>query len=163
LCAQCNHKIAEKVGIEDPRNLLGYRIIAKYLESVADYLEIAAKHILRLIELSNNLDKSTIKDLHQMGEEALNIYSSAFESLITNELKKANSSIEKKEKFELENEKILGKILEKNVKIKVAVAIASISQVFERISDCGASIAHVTINRYLEKPSKMVLYSNVNN
>ncbi|MGP3667311.1 MAG: PhoU domain-containing protein [Candidatus Bathyarchaeota archaeon] len=160
LCAQLNHNIAEKIGIEDPRNLLGYRVISKCLESVADYLEIAAKHILKLVDgHGSNLDKSIVKDLHQMGEKALGIYTDAFESLITNELKKASNSIEKKKKFEFENEKFLGKILETNIETKVAVSIACISQVFERISDYGASIAHITVNRYLEKPSKIVLYS----
>ena len=158
VAAQNDHKIAEKAGVEDPRNLLGYRIVAKYLESTADYLEIVAEHILRLIGLSKRLDESIVKDLHQMGEKALGVYSDAFESLITDDLKKANKSIEKKEKLENEGEKIICKVLGRSMKTEVATHIACISRVFERISDDGASIAHVTINRYVEKLSKMVFH-----
>lgn len=157
MAAQNDHKIAEKTGVDDPRNLLGYRIVAKYLESTADYLEIVAEHILKLIGLKK-LDESIVKDLHQMGEKALNVYSDAFESLITDDLKKANGSIEKKEKIENEGEKIISKILGRNMKTEVATHIACISRVFERISDYGASIAHVTINRYVEKPSKIIFH-----
>ncbi|MHC1564402.1 MAG: hypothetical protein ACXQTF_03630, partial [Candidatus Hecatellaceae archaeon] len=105
IVAHRNPKIAEKIGVQEHRHLIGYRVIIKYLEAVADHLEEVARHLLTLIKLKAKPGKPTVKRLHLIGEKSLEIFSNAFESLITNSLRKAHKTVEEKEAFESEEEK----------------------------------------------------------
>ena len=156
IIAHRNPKIAEKIGVQELRHLIGYRIIIKYLEAVGDHLEEVARHLLTLTRLKARPSKPTVKRLHLIGEKSLEIFSNAFESLITNSLRKAHQTVEEKEAFESEEEKIFGEILGETREPEVAVHLGIVSNAFRRISDYGASIAHMTINMYLDRPSRLV-------
>jgi phosphate uptake regulator len=155
--SQRDMKIAERIGVHEPVYLLGYRVIIKYLESVADHLESAASYLLALIKLYKKRDEKALRAVHHIGESALRILSDAFESLVMEDLKKADKAIKEKEKLEEEEGQIVSRILSKIENPQVAAYVRGISRDFYLISDYGASIAHVAINMYVGKPSKIIM------
>lgn len=154
--AQTDPDIAEKVGVDDPRHLSEYKVIIGLLEDVADHLENVAKHFLTLTKLNIKPSKKIIEDLHQIGEISLGIFSGAFESIITDDLKKASKLIEDSNRFEGEEEKIVSRIIKETRDPEMAAHIRSMTIAFWGISDHGASIAQMAINMYVGKPSKVV-------
>jgi len=161
MLSERDSSIAEKAGVKEMRHLLGYRVIAKYIESIGDYLASIAKYLTIMEKKHKKPSRDVANELHRMGEIALKIFSDAFEGLVNEDIKKANKSIEDREKFEAEEEEIINRIMREMRDINDPETIATvrcISRVFQRISDYGISIAHVAINRYVEKPSRIITF-----
>ncbi len=148
--------IAEKVGVKEMRHLLSYRVIVKDLESVGDYLASIAEYLTIMEKKHKKPSKNVANELHRIGEIALKIFSDAFEGLVNEDLKKANKSIEEGKKFEAEEEENVNRIMRGIGDPETAAVVRCISRAFQMISDYGISIAHVAINRYVEKPGRII-------
>ena len=48
-------QVAEKLGIESQRDCLGYRIVVKVLERIADHIENMAKSYIQISEIPNEI------------------------------------------------------------------------------------------------------------
>ncbi len=57
-------QISEKLGIENQRDCLGYRIVVKVLERIADHIENIAKSYIQLLEIQANVQMDEFIELN---------------------------------------------------------------------------------------------------
>lgn len=73
-------QVAEKLGIENQRDCLGYRIAVKVLERIADHIENIAKSYLELLEIQKDVD---LDNFIQLNHSVTEIFEKSFRALLT--------------------------------------------------------------------------------
>lgn len=139
-------QIAEKLGIESQRDCLGYRIVVKVLERIADHIENIAKSYIRLFEIQKETQLDEFIDItedivatFEKSVQALFTRNGEMAEMVFHELKtveKSHSDISKR-LFEIED--IQSAILEKTM-----------LDSFGRIASYSGDIAEVAINMSTE-------------
>lgn len=155
LIAQQDNLVAEKIGLDEPLHLPGYRLAAKYLESIADNAENIAKSIIYLKKLGKNPKKAIIDTLAYICSLAFNACDNAVECLFTGDLKKANIAIEMKESVDREEDKLTEVFSAKQTDPVTCYNLRNIGWSLRSIAEYGASLALIAVNRYLEKSTKL--------
>ncbi len=139
-------QIAEKLGIESQRDCLGYRIVVKVLERIADHIENIAKSYIQLfgiqketqldefIDLTNNVAATFEKSV-----QALFTRNDETAETVFLELKKVDKSQSNisKELFNIEN-------------IQSAILMKTMIDSLGRIASYSGDIAEVAINMSTE-------------
>ena len=139
-------QIAEKLGIETQRDCLGYRIVVKVLERIADHIENIAKSYIQLsdIQKETQLDRfidvtKNIVATFEKSVQALFTRNDEMAELVFHELKKiekSNSDISK-ELFKIED-------------IQSAILMKTMLDSLGRIASYSGDIAEVAINMSTE-------------
>lgn len=155
LSAQQDREIAEKIHLTEQLNIPDDRLIAKYMESVADYAEHIASNIIELAEYSEEVSRQIRFDLSQMGEMASSIFDKALTCLYSGDIKLANSSVEAKSAVEIEEEKLVSEFPKKIPNPYIIARLRAIAWGFRRIAEYGSGIALIAVNRAIEKPNKI--------
>lgn len=105
--------LAEKVGLENARNIVGDRVVIKALEEVGDYAQVIAKSAMKIIELEyyNEEMNRSISELNDMSKK---IGSLAMKSFFRHDVQAANEAImeygrlaEAEDKFDAQMDKKL--------------------------------------------------------
>lgn len=73
-------QIAEKLGIENQKDCLGYRIAVKVLERIADHIESIAKSYIQLMEVQKD---APLEDFIKLNSAIVTIFEKSFQSLFT--------------------------------------------------------------------------------
>lgn len=150
-----DRNIAEKIGVEDPRQITGSRTIAALLERIADWGEIIAKDVIEIGDCHNDIDDFVIKALSSISEAAHDVCSKAMECLYTGDIRLANVAIETYEKtVEVEEQDLVKKLAGKISNTEACPYLRRIALGMRRIAELGAEISEIAINRVLEKSSK---------
>jgi len=137
-----NPLVLKQIGIRE-QEIIDFYAVTRSIERISDHLVIIARNWDTI--LKEELECPT-ESLYELGQETLEIYSTAFKSLFSRDLKEANRQIHKKEEIRhLINEKI--EPLVSSSTTKLAVNLAAISASLERIVNYSADIAEVVINR----------------
>ncbi len=140
-------QIAEKLGIENQRDCLGYRIVVKVLERIADHIENIAKSYIQLFENEKNMQMEEFIDLTnnivttlEGSVQALFTRNSETAEIVFNELKKIEKSHSNisKEFFRVED-------------IQSAILKKTMLDSLGRIASYSADIAEVAINMSTER------------
>ena len=127
------------MGIE----IIDFYAVTRSIERISDHLVMIARNWDTILQ--EELECPT-EQLYELGQETLEIYTTAFKSLFSRDLKEANGQILKKQEIRHTiNEKIEPIISSSTTKL--AVNLAAISASLERIVDYSADIAEVVINR----------------
>ena len=139
-------QIAEKLGIKSQRDCLGYRIVVKVLERIADHIENIAKSYIQLfgIQKEAQLDEfiDITKDIvatFEKSVQALFTRNGEMAEIVFHELKKVEKSHSDISKRLFEIEDIQPAILEKTM-----------LDSFGRIASYSGDIAEVAINMSTE-------------
>jgi len=146
LSAQRSKDIAKKIGLQDPSQILDYRMISKYLETIADCAENMAKRAIELEKYKKSIGSETIAKLSQLGELAHTIFQKAMDCFFSGDTKIANSVLEMRQVVDLEEDKLMKEL--PNVPHVGAIALLN-----TRIAESGAGIAVIALDRALEKPN----------
>ena len=149
LSAQLKPDVAEQIGATDLLFIPATRLILQYLELIADYSEDIAKKIIVLETRKGKLPKDTIERIYHLSELAQTIFQKALDCIFTRDLKVANGLLEMRNVLDTECDRLMRELPE----IPYLRAIVSC---LSKITDIGATIADIAINRALEKPSKDV-------
>lgn len=142
--------LAQKVGLEDARNIIGDRLIVKALEEVGDYAQVVARSVMKIIELRYfNADINA--DIAEMNESAKRIGALAMRSLFRRSVESANDAIieyghlvEAEEKLDAQLDKRAIPVL------AVATRIKSVTQSIKQIGRYYIIAAEAMINRAVE-------------
>jgi len=149
LSAQRDRAMGDKIGLEDPSQILYYGLITRYLELIADRSEYIAESA---IELQTRGKEKTSKQLMtriaNMGELAHNVFLKAMDCVFSGDIGVANNLLEMARVIRDEHEKLLKEVQELPILRTVILEL-------NRIADHGSSIAVIAINKALEKPSKV--------
>ena len=139
-------QVAEKLGIESQRDCLGYRIVVKVLERIADHIEIIAKSYIQLLEVQKETRLDEFIDLtnnmvvtFEKSIQALFTRNGEMAETVFNELKKVGKSHSdiSKELFKIED-------------IQSAIIMKTMLDSLGRIASYSGDIAEVAINMSTE-------------
>ncbi len=139
-------QVAEKLGIESQRDCLGYRIVVKVLERIADHIEIIAKSYIQLLEVQKETQLDEFIDLtnnmvatFEKSIQALFTRNGEMAETVFNELKKVEKSQSdiSKELFKIED-------------IQSAILMKTMLDSLGRIASYSGDIAEVAINMSTE-------------
>ncbi len=139
-------QIAEKLGIISQRDCLGYRIVVKVLERIADHIEIIAKSYIQLFEVQKEMQLDEFIDLtnnmvatFEKSIQALFTRNGEMAETVFNELKKVEKSQSdiSKELFKIED-------------IQSAILMKTMLDSLGRIASYSGDIAEVAINMSTE-------------
>ncbi|MDW8021747.1 MAG: phosphate uptake regulator PhoU [Nitrososphaerota archaeon] len=138
-----NAILMREVGLKSTRECLGYRLIIKSMERIADHAVGIAEQI-SLIKLPNN--SRIIDKILNMGELSLKIYENAVQSLLSSNIKQANNVITQVEGIlKIENE-LVKNIFEGKFDTETAIGLRLVIESLRRIAEYSADIAEIAIN-----------------
>jgi len=149
ISAQHDRIIADKVGLEEPSQILYYTLIARYLEIIADHAEDIAR---RAIEFKNHIkeraNRQAMRKIMNLSEMAQSVLLKAMDCLFSGNIEIANNVLEITKVIRSTHEKLMAELPESEILRTIVLDL-------RRIADNGAGIAVIAINRALEKPSKI--------
>jgi len=154
LSAQRDRTMGDKIGLEEPSQILYFALITRYLELIADRSEYIAR---RAIELQTRGKEKTSRHLMtritNMGELAHNVFLKAMDCVFSGDIEVANNLLEIARVIRSEHDKLMKELPELPI-------LRTVVWELDRIADHGASIAVIAINKALEKPSKICSVSS---
>jgi len=171
--AQNDRILAENIGIEDPMDLLFYRVVALCLERISAWSETIAEQVIELEPGRGSLGKYLVARVQEISDITYGVCHKAVNCLFTRDVKMANNAIETYGKIQDMVEK-LQKAICTYAKLKsqffsvdryfVGVnppnpcAIAQLGLMIyclRRIAELGSEVAEVAIQRALRKDTKL--------
>ena len=142
-----NEHLLKEIGLDDSRNCLGYRLITKSTERVADHATIIAKDI---IEMRQSLNKDTVDNIANMSNFALEVLDEACLSMFKRDYNSADRAIEKARKIDA-LEKAIVNTSNKAKDINEMYRIKMITESIRRVSEYASDIAEIVLNMTVEQ------------
>jgi len=149
LSAQRDRTMSDKIGLEDPSQILYFTLITRYLELIADRSEYIARRAIELQTRSKErASKPLMNRIANMGELAHNVFLKAMDCIFSGDIEVANDLLEMARAIRNEHDSLMKELPE-------LPTLRTVVWELDRIADHGASIAVIAINKALEKPSKI--------
>lgn len=142
-----NEYLLKEMGLEEPRNCLGYRLIAKSVERVADHAVIIAKDI---IEMRQPLNEDIVEKISNMSYFALEVLDDSCLSMFTRDYEAADRAIEKARKIE-EMEKAILRAVSKPRDVNELYRIKLITENIRRVAEYASDIAEIVLNMTVQQ------------
>jgi len=139
-------QIAEKLGIESQRDCLGYRIVVKVLERIADHIENIAKNYIKLYEVQKG---TQLNDYIDLNNNLVATFEKAIQSLFTRNGEMAETVFRELKKVE-RSQSDISKGLFKIEDIQSAILMKAMLDSLGRIASYSGDIAEVAINMSTE-------------
>src|SRR3989454_6284114 len=155
LSAQADDSLLEQLGLRNRLEIAGYRLIAKELETVADYGEDIARKVLELIEADVAIPTSLARSLKDLSEGVRDVYSKGMSGLLSRDLKLANQAIVARDEMKKKETKFMRLLFAEVEEPTVLLNFRNIMDGVQRMTDYGLSIAVIAFNRYLERPADL--------
>lgn len=144
--AVVNRKVMNDVGLRGPRDCLGYRLIVKSVERIADHATMISKNSMRL---RGRIENSLVKKLLEIKDLALSSFERSMESLFKEDPELSEKVMESREMITKAENEIAEMIIKKPH--ENAVIIRLIAESLRRISEYSCDIAEVVLNLTAEK------------
>ncbi len=139
-------QIAEKLGIESQRDCLGYRIVVKVLERIADHIENIARSYIQLSEIQKETHLNEFIDLTN---STATTFEKSIQALFTRNNEMAESVFHELKKIE-KSQSDISKGLFKIEDIQAAILVKTMLDSIGRIASYSGDIAEVAINMSTE-------------
>ena len=156
LLAAQNRSIAAKVGVTEPRHLLGNRVVAVTLENVGDRWEEMAAEIAPSLRSRRSPPKESSKTVGALKAKLEKIIELTMTSFFASDLQKANESLDLQAAFVRELREYAssnsGTRSRSGKSSPSANLLALILRPLEHVTKYYGTIAQLTINRGLESP-----------
>ncbi|MCX8177287.1 MAG: phosphate uptake regulator PhoU [Candidatus Bathyarchaeota archaeon] len=140
-----NPRIIKEIGLNNPRNCLGYRLIAKAVERTADHATKIAENVLLLhVPLNNEL----LEKIDKLSILAISMFEESIQALFKRDYYLAESVIEKiVQVHKLEKEAILSS---KDVNIEEIAITRLLIESVRRTAEYASDISEVVLNLNVE-------------
>ncbi len=138
-----------KESILEPRDLLGYTLVARNLERVASHATRMAKMV---VELEQPLQKAVVQKLVSMSDHASGLIDEALLSLFKRDHMGADIVVEKAKRFVEMEIDLLSSLDENDMKSYYAIHVLVDSQ--KRIAEYAKDIAEVVLDLTIERVVK---------
>ena len=140
-----NPRIITEIGLKNPKDCLGYRLVTKMVERTADHATNIAKYVQHL---NKQLNTEFLNAIKEMNEVAISSFETSIEALFRRDYDLADSVIAKANKIvELEKNVILSS---KTTNIEEATNIRLVIESVRRIAEYSMDIAEVVLNMTVE-------------
>ncbi len=141
-------RFIKEIGLKDARDCLGYRLIVKSVERIADHGVLIAEKIKLL---NKPIDKEIMKKISVMSEFANYLLVKSESAVFKEEYETAEMVIEQKKKIADFEEKVAKSI--SGVSKEDAINIRLIAESLRRIAEYSSDIAEVVLNLTISKNS----------
>lgn len=138
------------VGLNDLRECLGFRLVIKSIERIADHVVNASNCML---QLNNVLDKEIQEKIVIFSQEISQIFSKSIKSLFDLNVKLAHEVADSVDRIEKEENEIISSIMLICKEVKRAVFLRLVIESLKRIADYSADIAEIAVNLTVEPPT----------
>jgi phosphate uptake regulator len=137
-----NEHLLKEIGLEEPRNCLSYRLIAKSVERVADHAVLISKDI---IETRQPISKEAAEKIESMCNFALDVLDDACLSMFKRDYEAADRAIEKARRID-EMEKAVIKSVAKARDMSEMYRIKLVTDNIRRVAEYASDIAEIVLN-----------------
>jgi phosphate uptake regulator len=144
-------QVAEKLGIQNQRDALGYRIVVKSLERIADHVENVVNTYLQLTEAGK--DRPNLREFVSLADLILGIYDSAMEAFFNRKKDKAEEVFRGFKGIKKRHLSLSNKFFKEDIDIPDAMHRKSILDSLGRIASYSSDIAEIALNMAVEVPS----------
>ncbi len=135
-------QIAEKLGIENQRDCLGYRIAVKVLERIADHIESIAKSYIQLMDIQKD---APLEDFIKLNSSIVAIFEKSVQSLFTRNHELAEKIFQELKEIKKYHSDISNELLQpKN--IQSAILQKTMLDSLGRIASYSGDLAEIAIN-----------------
>ncbi len=147
--AVSNPRIVKEIGLNNARECLGYRLIAKSVERTADH---ATKIAENMLFLKNPVDPELLEGINKLSSLAISMFERAVEAVFGHDYNLAESVIENiTQIYRLEKEVVLSSNVVTIEEIpNVRLLIESIRRTAEYASDISEIVLNLNIDSVLE-------------
>ena len=143
--AVSNTRIVREIGLKNPRECLGYRLIAKSVERTADHATKIAENILLL---RKNVEESLVEKIGRMSNLAISMFEDSVEALFKGDFNLAETVIEKISQIaKLEKDAVLSS---QEVGVEEVASLRLIIESVRRTAEYASDIAEVVLNLNVE-------------
>ncbi len=140
-----NPRIVNEIGLEKPKDCLGYRLITKMVERTADHATNIAKYVQLL---KRHLNDEFLIAIQEMNAVAISSFETSIESLFRRDYLLADSVISKANSIiELEHKVLLSS---KETDIEEAANLRLVIESVRRIAEYSMDIAEIVLNMTVE-------------
>ncbi|MGH9879771.1 MAG: phosphate signaling complex PhoU family protein [Nitrososphaerales archaeon] len=142
-----NEHLLREIGLDEPRNCLGYRLIAKSVERVADHASIISRDI---IEMHRPLNKDVVDKISNMCSFALEVLDDACLSMFKRDYEAADRAIEKSRRID-DMEKAILRSVTKPKDVNDLYRIKLITENIRRVAEYASDIAEIVLNMTVQQ------------
>ena len=143
--AVSNSRVVKEIGLNSPRDCLGYRLIAKSVERTADH---ATKIAENLMVMKDPLSEELFDRISHMSSLAISMFESSVEALFKHDSNLAESVIEKiSQVHKLEKEAVFAS---KTIGIEEIVNLRLLIESVRRTAEYASDISEVVLNLNIE-------------
>ena len=137
-------QIAEKLGIENQRDCLGYRIVVKALERIADHIENIAKSYIHIIGINKDVQ---LEDFVKLNSSIVLIFEKSVDALFTRNHVLAEKIFQELKEINEFHSAISNELLQsKGKNIESAILQKTMLDSFGRLGSYSGDIAEIAIN-----------------
>ncbi|KON31618.1 hypothetical protein AC482_00205 [miscellaneous Crenarchaeota group-15 archaeon DG-45] len=135
--------VLKEIGLQSPRECLGYRLITKSVERMADHAVNIAQNSLALTP--STLREEVLNELKTLSEAALGAFEEAVDSLFDRSYPKADLVIQRAEKTREMEAAAIQKII-KNAPLEDVAVLRLVVESILRTAEYGSDIAEMVLN-----------------
>ena len=146
--------ILSEVGFKTVRDCLGYRIIAKSVERIADHAQKIASITLILEE---KLKPKALKMMRNIGEASVKVFEDAMKSVFELNMNSADEVIRRVVQLRKLEAEAIEIVLSEQVSIKDASNLRLALESIFRIAEYAADISEIVINMAIKSPREAAL------
>jgi len=146
-----NEYLLSEIGLQDSRSCLGYRLITKFAERIADHAVLIAKE---LIDSKRPVNLDIVKRITAMSNFALGVLDEACLSMFKQDYNSADKAIEKAREIDYLEKSImngLSNLRNMNDIYRVKIITENIRRVAEYSSDIAEIVLNMTVQQTLKK------------
>jgi phosphate uptake regulator len=137
-----HQQIADKLGIKYQRDCLGYRIIVKVLERIADHIENIAKSYIKLCETQKELK---LDEFIKLNNSTIIIFEKSVDSLFSRNISLAEKIFQELKEVKKTHSDISNRLLQPE-NIQSAILQKTMLDSLGRIASYSGDIAEIAIN-----------------
>jgi phosphate uptake regulator len=143
--AVSNRRLVKDIGLDSPKDCLGYRLIAKSVERTADH---ATKIAENLLLMKDKLNEELLQRVSQMSSLAISMFESSIQALFKHDFALAESVIEKIiQVHKLEKEAVQAS---KSIGIEEIANLRLLIESVRRTAEYASDISEVVLNLNVE-------------
>jgi phosphate uptake regulator len=146
-----NEYLLKEIGLEDPRICLGYRLVTKFVERVADHATIIAKDIVEMHQ--QPINKEIVEKIEDMCNFALEVLDDACLSMFKRDYEAADRAIEKARKIDDMEKAIVRSIKPRDINeiYRIKMMTENVRRAAEYASDIAEIVLNMTVQNTLRK------------
>ena len=146
-----DRSVIQEIGLTSTRDCLGYRLVVKSVERVADH----AAGIAAQAENLQNLPEGAVKKVQDMAALSRKVFDSSISALLRLDAKTAEDAIARTKEVVLMEERISGEVLAPRMSGAQVASTKLMLESIRRIAEYGSDIAEIAIDLTVAEPKSV--------